>query len=235
MSWAIPELENILKSCEQNKSLAVFDIDSTILDVTPRSQEIIKDFKDSSDFQKLSPEDKNNYKKIDYQHNDWGPTAPMKRAGLSQLSQDIIFNFWWSKFFINDYLCYDKPYPGADTYMQKLFNTGCDIAYLTARKKQSMYEGTLESLRQLNFPLDNNRVRCVLKEKDHNDHTYKLDWLQNEATKYSQIFYFENEAKIINHVRQELPDLTIIFMDTIHSQEEPSPAGLITLPGYFQN
>ncbi len=234
MRWAIPELEKILKFCDQNQSLAVFDLDSTLLDVTPRSIQIIKDFKNTASYKSLTDDDKNNYAQINYQHSDWGPSAPLKRASMSKEAHDMVFKFWWSKFFINDYLSYDIPYPGALDYVQKIFSTGSDITYLTARKKQNMLDGTLQSLLDLNFPINNKQTRCVLKEKDHNDHTYKLDWLKKEIPKYTKIFYFENEAKIINHVRRELPEVEIIFMDSIHSQEDSSPVGLPTLPCKFK-
>ena len=133
--------------------------------------------------------------------------------------------------FKNENLQYDDLYPGCLEFFNELKKTKATVAYLTARKKEQMYDGTVQVIKDRGLPF--NEKLCILKDEDSDDHNYKANWLKSQMNSFDKIFYFENEAKIINFVDKSLPSVDIIFMDTIHSGEGESPTHLPILPGRF--
>jgi hypothetical protein len=212
------EILEISRLCSaQNLSLlAVFDLDSTLFNVSTRTQKIISEFADLHNIDRL--------KNIEVLPQDWGLKEAVLRAGFSaeadlELLQSLR-NFWSEKFFSGDYLHYDVPYEGAISFVQELNDSGCEIIYLTGRDQNRMYKGTLEVLRKWGFPV--NEAHLFLKPtKEQDDELYKDDWFKKlNHTKYKKIFYFENEPVNVNAIRTSCPEVEIIFLDTTHARKQ---------------
>lgn len=203
--------------CAQGLSLlAVFDLDSTLFNVSTRTQKIISEFADLHNIDRL--------KNIEVLPQDWGLKEAVLRAGFSaeadlELLQSLR-NFWSEKFFSGDYLHYDVPYEGAISFVQELNDSGCEIIYLTGRDQNRMYKGTLEVLRKWGFPV--NETHLFLKPtKEQDDELYKDDWFKKlNHTKYKKIFFFENEPVNVNAIRASCPEVEIIFLDTTHARKQ---------------
>lgn len=83
-------LETARKAKKNNqKVLAVFDIDSTLFDVSPRLEKILLEFADDPHMQKKFPEQIPLLKQIKTLGTDWGITNALERVGLDGHHQDF--------------------------------------------------------------------------------------------------------------------------------------------------
>ena len=103
-------LVNIQDLSNQGKtSLVVFDLDSTLFDVSPRLEKILLDFAASPLNQKRFPEQVALLKNIKTLRSDWGIVGALTRAGLDghhQDFQDAVRAYWQKSFFSNHYLAF---------------------------------------------------------------------------------------------------------------------------------
>lgn len=211
--------------------LAVFDLDSTLFDVGPRLQQIFLDFAESAVFQKRFPEATQILKTLQTHRKDWGFQDALVRAGLDGKHPEFehaLKDFWQQRFFSNQYLHFDKPYPGARQFVESLWNLGAQIAYLTGRDHQRMGPGTVEVLEKWAFPMDSKRSKLVLKpDRELDDAQFKSDWfIQAKAMNHQKIWFFENEPKNIHLVQKEHPEVEVIFFDSTHSRHSDPPDGI---------
>lgn len=219
--------ENRLKGF---RSLAVFDLDSTLFDVGPRLQRILADFARVPEYQARFPEQVSHFEKLKVEKRDWGIRDALIRAGLDGLHpefQEEMKNFWKKHFFSNEYLIYDKPYPGAEAFVKSLHAEGAEIVYLTGRDVARMGRGSAEVLEKWGFPL-NETARLELKpHRSMDDAAFKTDWflaLPDQA--YADVWFFENEPVNINHMRLRTKKVEILFFDSTHSRRENPPEDL---------
>lgn len=210
------------------KSLAVFDLDSTLFDVSPRVERIVLDFANEPEFQKRFPQHIDVLKNIRTHRKDWGFKNALERAGLDGKHpelQEALHNYWHKRFFSNEYLQYDLPYDGAVEYVNTVANLGAEVVYLTGRDVARMGPGSALKLKQTGFPLDDKQTRLVLKpNKAMDDAEFKTDWFVNLPPKqYEGLWFFENEPVNIHHLRQRLPNLDVVFFESTHAGKAPSP------------
>lgn len=208
------------------RSLVVFDLDSTLFDVNPRLEKILFDFTQNSEFIKKFPEQVSLLKDIKTLRGDWGIKNSLQRVGLDGHHlefQKAIHSFWQETFFSNEYLHYDVPYEGAIEFVQKVADSGADIAYLTGRDVERMGKGSLEVLQKWNFPLQEKKFELVLKpHRSLDDAEFKTNWFKNK-TSYEKIWFFENEPVNIHSLQAALPSIEIIFLDTTHAGKANPP------------
>ena len=223
---AIPtNLNDILNRARFNaaqnvRTLSVFDLDSTLFNVSSRTQKILHEYAEIHKIEAL--------KSVEVKIGDWGLKEALFRAGYSiENNMDLlksIRDFWSERFFSNEYLHYDVPYPGAITFVQDLSEAGCEINYLTGRDWVRMGKGTAEVLKKWNFPLEEKNL-FLKPEKSEDDELFKLNWFKNlNHADYEKIFFFENEPVNINPILQACPEVEVIFLDTTHARkQEVSP------------
>jgi hypothetical protein len=211
--------------------LAVFDLDSTLFDVSPRLQRVLDDFAMDPIHRKMFPEVLSFFQGIRTHQTDWGVSHALKRAGLEQSSSEFkqtMQDFWRRTFFSNEYLHHDIPFEGAVDFVQTLAHAGVEIIYLTGRDKHRMGLGSPEVLRKWNFPLDGKNSHLVLKpHRGMDDAEFKRDWfLDLDKTRYEIIWFFENEPVNIHLIRDDIPEIDIIFFDSTHSGRALEPEDL---------
>ena len=122
------EILNIARdySARSLRILSVFDLDSTLFNVSTRTQKILSEFAELHDVERL--------KNVEVRHEDWGIKEAVLRAGLS-LESDLdllkqLRDFWSERFFTSEYLHYDVFYVGVISFVQDLAEVGCEIQYL---------------------------------------------------------------------------------------------------------
>lgn len=213
------------------QTLAVFDLDSTLFDVSPRLERILHDFAELPETQKKYPETVFALRNAKTERTDWGIRQAIIRAGLHRQTTEFheaVKNYWIASFFTNHYLQYDVVYPGAADYVRRLSNLGCDIIYLSGRDQTGMWDGTVEALKKHNFPLDPDHSQIVLKPvKGSDDAEFKRDWfLGIPQGKFAKIWFFENEPLNVNLIEQHLPEIDILFFESTHSGKAEIPAHL---------
>lgn len=214
-------LKSILTiAAEKPRTVCVFDLDSTLFNVSPRTQQILNEFADLH-----KPE----LKQVEILHTDWGLKESLVRAGYQfdenpELHQTLR-DFWVERFFTNTYLHYDVPYQGAVAFVQRLAETGCEIHYLTGRDVARMGLGTLEVLKKWGFPVEEKNLH-LKPHRSMDDHQFKVDWVLQKfpLDKYppseAPIYFFENEPVNINLLGQIRPDIHIVLLDTTHSRQQ---------------
>ncbi len=231
--------------------LIIFDLDSTIFNVTHRSQAILELFARDEEVTKLFPSEVERVKEIRLTPRDWGIKEAFIREKF-QATEDFfatVRDFWRSRFFSSDFLHNDIPYEGAVEYVQALAAAGLHIMYLTGRDDVNMRRGTLASLQQWGLPLADAEHDLIMKPAKGSveDNIFKLKELQrlyNEPPQVSttpqpspaqnslshgappRIWFFENEPLIIHTVRDEMPHVQIVWIDTTHSRRAEPPSGL---------
>jgi hypothetical protein len=195
----------------------IFDIDSTLYDVTPRNQQIVRHFGQTKE---LDFDLKIMLQNFDSKSEDWGIKPGLMRLKLNSLSHDLvkaIKNHWDTHFFSKDFLHLDQEYPGAVHFLQKLDELS-SVYYLTGRDQERMGEGTYEQLKASRFPMDPQRNKLILKpDKGLLDHTYKLEELMKLQDKFQEIHFFENEPVILNAVYDQAPQIKLYYIDSVNS------------------
>ncbi|MBC7420503.1 MAG: HAD family hydrolase [Bdellovibrio sp.] len=227
MSANHSKLNEIIKIAQdlraQNlRTLAVFDLDSTLFNVSHRTKKILSEFAELHQLVEL--------KNVEVKHEDWGINEAVLRAGYHpERDLEMLKNlrdFWFEKFFTNEYVHYDVPYAGAVSYVLELYQAGCEIKYLTGRDMLRMGIGSEEVLKKWGFPCEPGQL--VLKpDRAIDDGFFKTDWFTKvNRTQYEKIYFFENEPVNINAVLATSPDVEIIFLETTHARRETVTAQL---------
>lgn len=218
-------LRDLIERAKDHSSLAaVFDLDSTLFNVAPRITAIYQAF--ARDFAEKHPNEAKVLEKAEQLFHDWGIQPTLDRIGLAQSPQDFhedLQQFWNDKFHSGEFLHHDLPIPGAIDYVNQLHEQGSKIIYLTGRDVHRYQPETKTILGKTGFPVDSDQVILALKpDKSMNDAKFKLDYLRGLTHKFSEIWFFDNEAVNVNLVAQNLPLIKTILFDSTHSgKEEP--------------
>lgn len=229
-------LKKVLFKAKEHKDrkrlLAVFDLDSTVFDVSPRTQFILRMAGEDSHFTKIYPRQSQILKTIEVKSTDWGIKNALAR---SQIQGTIDFfeeiqSYWRKYFFHNDYLKHDEPYEGAIEYIQTLHQEGARIIYLTGRDIKRMGSGTAETLQHWGLPIDEDHKLILKPEKGMSDSHFKRDVMVELQAEHEEIWLFENEPVNIALIERDCPDVKIIFLDTVHSGRIDTPTHHPTLP-----
>lgn len=222
------QLQTILETIKRSppgECLAVFDLDSTLYDLTLRVSAIIDRFAKSPGARARFPEACARLADVEIRRTDWGLREPLGRIGITSSQYPEFVNeiqaAWALGFFSNDFLAHDFPLPGAVAFVEHCLAAGSEVLYLTGRDTPRMGAGTEMSLKQCGFPLDGVKSRLHLKPDAANDDAqFKADVIDELSRRYPQIWLFENEPVNINAVLKRTPQVEIIFIDTCHSGQE---------------
>lgn len=208
--------QKIIESSAQNGgTICVFDLDSTLFNVSPRSQKILHNFARLHGLPELLT--------IHVDYTDWGIYESLLRFGYQKSEYpDLHLNlkeYWMKHFFSNEFLHYDTPYLGAIYFVQSLKSKNCSIHYLTGRDVQRMHKGTVEVLNKWLLPTETAYLH-MKPHRSENDEEYKYQKIKHLAELHpdKEIYFFENEPVNINYVGKLLPQVNIVFMDTTHSR-----------------
>lgn len=217
-------------TAQAQKSLVVFDLDSTLFDVSPRLERILLDFASFPVNQRRFPEQISLLKKIKVLRQDWGITGALSRVGLDDQHpefQAAVREYWQKNFFSNHYLHFDDVYDGALEFVQQVDNLGAEIAYLTGRDLERMGTGSLEVLKNWNFPV-HERAQLILKpHRSLDDAQFKTDYfIEADKKGYEKIYFFENEPVNLLHLQQFCPHVEMIFFKSTHAGKAEPPTNI---------
>ncbi len=205
--------------------LAVFDIDSTLMNTAPRNMAILKEAAER--FPELRPLTGS----IREEEIGWNIGEPLLRAGLKDEEvMGKVFDFWKDRFFTDPYLLEDRPYAGAKELLHRLIREGYTLVYLTGRHTGGMDRGTRESFAKWDFPLDGDTRFLFKPAFEMEDHRFKREACGRIRSFGTVISFFENEPVNANLLKEEFPRALGFFLDTITSPEpEPLKPGFIRL------
>lgn len=216
-SQASAELLKHIMTCKrESKSVAVFDLDSTLLNNFPRQCKILREFGDVCGEARL-----NDVKREDW--IDWDFRPPMAAVGLSkerieELAEDFR-SFWMERFFTSAYCMVDDEIQGGSRFVSTLHRQGDKIIYVTGRQ-ESMREGTELCLKKLSFPVpDGSSTKLWMKPLLKDDDDLFKSQIKRKLDKEGEVFaLFDNEPTHINRYKELYPFANVIHMATDHSK-----------------
>lgn len=229
-------LDEILRKARTGaKMLALFDLDSTLFDLSGRTGKICEAFAADAAMAARFPAATSKIREIEFRRGDFGLHAPMHRLGFGQESQvfEALHQFWHPRFFSSEYLIHDRPLEGAAEFVTELAQAGAVIRYLSGRHVSGMFSGTVESLRRHRFPLSEQHVEICLKpEFGMNDADFKVQVIEDLARYYTNVWLFENEPVNINRILKHHTHVQIVFLDTCHCGVETISAGIPVIENF---
>lgn len=220
--------EFVRSQARESKVAVIFDLDSTLFSVGPRTQAILRRLAEEENFRSQYETVAEWLKGVEVKASDWGIKALIERHSVSGPVEmfHAIRDFWKRHFFSSDFLHHDEIYPLANDYVRHLKDLGAEIFYLTGRPEQSMRSGTVAALTKWNFPLDSHTHLLMKPTETEADEHFKTSTLKKMTPQFNHIWFFENEPLIIHEVRAALPQINIVYVDTIHSGKATPPDDL---------
>jgi beta-phosphoglucomutase-like phosphatase (HAD superfamily) len=196
-------------------AVAVFDLDSTLLDNRPRQAAILRDYGRAAGVRALRDARPQHF-------TSWNLSEALRNAGLGEAEArrhaGPFRSFWDERFFTNRYCELDVPVPGAPAFARAVHRTGTRIAYVTGRPA-SMRPGTLHVLRAFEFPLpDGARVVLLMKPGDAlRDEAWKAIAREAVEARGTPALVLDNEPAHLNAYARAWPRALAIHLDTDHS------------------
>lgn len=200
------------------RAVVVFDLDDTLLSTARRHLRILREF--ASVRPAAAP-----LAALEPRQLLYSITETAKAHGLAEeaLLKDLR-DFWFSRFFTNDYLTEDEPSPGAALYCRDVLAGKGQVVYMTGRDEK-MREGTLAALSAHGFPVPGTAgVTLMLKPHfDMLDAAFKDEALKRIAGMGEVVGSFENEPTHLNLFWAAFPKACHVFLDTKHSGKPVTP------------
>jgi len=194
------------------RGVAVFDLDSTLLDNRPRQARILQDYGRAAGLPALLGARPEHWE-------GWDLAAAMGRAGLSPAEvrrhAPRFRRFWAGRFFTSAFCRFDVPLPGAPEFVRAAAAAGARIAYVSGRPRE-MEEGTLEVLGRHGFPLpERERTAFLLNPgPDLDDAAWKALARAEVERLGPVVAAFDNEPAHVNAYARAWPEALCVHLDT---------------------
>jgi beta-phosphoglucomutase-like phosphatase (HAD superfamily) len=229
-------LARVLERCRElvkdgTLPVVVFDLDSTLFDVSGRTLNILKEWlehPESTPFPEtrerltaLTPGEMRYSLEDVWQSRKIPLGDPPYDHQLKHAKR-----FWKKRFFGNEYLVHDEPTPGAVEFVNALYRAGAMIVYLTGRDVPLMAFGTFDQLKSHGLPIEVERTRLILKPKRHLDDLGFKTGVARMVMGYGTVVAsFENEPKNLVAMAQVFSaDTMNVFIESV-SSDHPAPVG----------
>lgn len=220
--------------------IVIFDLDSTLFDVSKRSYEILREWLAHPESMSLQ-ETREALKDIAPADMQYSLQDVWEKKNVPHGSEPysrhfkLAKEFWRKRFFGNDYLKHDEPMPGAVDYVKRLYAMGVKIVYLTGRDVPLMAFGTFDQLKDHGLPIEMERTRLILKPRRlMEDLDYKTG-IAKLAMEWGEVIAsFENEPKNLVAMSGVFkPDTMNVFIQTVSSDKgAPAAKGIYKITSF---
>lgn len=213
--------EEVVETVKEGKlPVIVFDLDGTLFYTGMRTKKIFLEFAETEGDTVL----KKQVETIDARKMKYRVRKSLEDAGISDsLLQKRMIDSWRMKFFDGTYLKYDEPLPGAVEFVNRVYDSGALVVYLTGRDVHRMLQGTVASLEKNGFPIGVQRTELIMKPKRYvRTYTYKKKALRYIKKLGVVIALFENEPANINLLHETFPEAVSVFVETSHKPNAPT-------------
>lgn len=198
----------------RERPIWILDIDDTLLSTTGRHLRILREFASKKDLRLPA---------IDHDAVRYKIGDTAREAGVSdEVLLAELRDFWFERFFQNEYLSADVPIDGAQDYCRALLDAGATIVYLTGRD-ETMRTGTVDALLHHGFPIPNGD--CLVLKPDFNtpDREFKEAALARIGRQGTVAGGFENEPLHIHLLLEVFPKGKMVLVDSRHSGRPAPP------------
>jgi beta-phosphoglucomutase-like phosphatase (HAD superfamily) len=196
-------------------SVALFDLDSTLLDNRPRQARIFQEYGRAAGLPALLATRPEHFE-------GWDLSRALRNAGLSESLVRIhaarVRRFWEERFFTNALCRLDVPVPGAPAFVRAVRAAGVTIAYVTGRPAR-MEEGTVEVLGRFEFPVPDGETALLFMKPGEalRDDAWKAIARDAVDALGEVVLAFENEPAHVNAYAQAWRRAIVVHLDTDHS------------------
>lgn len=205
----------------------VFDLDSTIFDVKPRSLRLLKEFALSARGREISPEISEWAKQL----SSFQLLYTMEESARAnhvpggeekaRLFMKEAFHYWRARFFTHHYLTTDHPTPGAVDYVNQVVDAGGEAIYLTGRDWPGMGRGTVTMLEHFGFPVHSSVSKVMMKPfAGLDDSEFKDDALRDLRVHGNAVALFDNEPANFHVFEKNFPEAWLVFYHSNCSTRE---------------
>ncbi len=231
-------IEQKMSLAKDEKPVLLLDLDSTLYEVAPRTHAIILDWTKTA--HPFSKEIVQKLSQIEHTRVGYSLRDTFENMGLDLNQPDVIKawedlkTFWTARFFTNEYLSYDKPYPGAVHFAQKAHDLGVFLVYLTGREETPMIAGTIKNLERDGFPWNTGRTSLLMRPSHiASDLEHKTLAIEKVKQTGTLVASFENEPQNLVALFKAFPEGLHVLMDTV-SSDHPAEAveGLYLIKGF---
>lgn len=214
---------------KEHHPLVLLDLDSTLYEVGTRSHYIFKEWAGTPEGQTYSAVSSAIDSLLDHQVG-YSVRDTLRTLGLDlehaevQEGMNVLKKFWQDRFFTNEYLPHDRPYPGAARFARAVHELGAEIVYLTGRDEPGMGEATRANLIRDDFPWGGERTHLLMKPAFHlPDLEHKknaADYIRRHGTLVAS---FENEPANLIALYDIFPQAMHVFVETVCSDHATHP------------
>lgn len=229
-------LEQVRRECRQRikhggkQVKVVFDLDSTVIDVKPRSLRIIKEFAGTKEALAIAPdlvEWALNLKahQLSYTLRDSAEANGLTNAHpKAEEFIKALTKYWLPRFFSDAYLYMDHPTAGAQEFVRAVVDAGAVAVYLTGRDEPGMSRGTRSHLSHWGFPLSERHTRLLMKPNfGMDDAEYKDSALRDLRIRADAVALFDNEPANFHVFEKNFPEAKLVFLHSSCSLKEAKP------------
>lgn len=210
----------------------VFDLDSTIFDVKPRTLRILKEFALTAQAREISQP------LVDWSlglvsHKLLYTLEESARANGVPESEETVrtflktaFRYWLDRFFTHQYVTTDHPAPGAVDFVNRVVDAGAVAVYLTGRDWPGMGRGTRTMLENCGFPVDPRCTELIMKPNAGlDDSEFKDEALRILRQEGEAVALFDNEPANFHVFEKNFPEAWLVFYHSNCSTKEARPVG----------
>lgn len=213
---------------ENRQGVVLLDLDSTLYEVAPRTLQILREGAVALHSQ-LPSDLCRRLHELEEASVGYSMHDTLHAAGIAMEAEeairacDLLRDFWRARFFSNEYLVYDRPYPGTAEFVHALYDDGACIVYLTGRDEPGMRVGTENNLRRDGFVFNLPRTHLYMKDsRDTDDVSHKVGVAHAIQSLGTLVASLENEPRNLAGLHEAFPEALHVFVQTICS-EHPAP------------
>ena len=214
--------------------IVLFDLDSTLFETGSRNLRILREFAEAQSG--AHPALTELVAGLTIDDMGWNVHESFARRGVDdEALLQSLRDFWFERFFTDDYVKTDLPAPGSVDYVNHCHQAGAMIYYLSGRHVGGMETGTVQALTDHGFPFWRGRCAIHLKPSfDMADRSFKDEAVADiRSYKGRVVASFENEPGNANLFLEAFPGALHFLLDTVTSPEPETPSPeLVVVPDF---
>ena len=207
---------------KSERPMVVFDLDGGVFDNRARTAQILREYADA-ELRTARPDAAQRLTALPISTIGYMLTDTLSRAGVTEPA--VVNNaavFWSQRFFVDDYVKYDEPVPGAVAFVRSLYSNGARIVYVSSRDVPRQLTGTVKALRDHGFPIGIAGTELILKPTQQTpDATFKQQ-LVTYLRQYGKVIAtIDTQPANANDYKRVFPDAEAILLNGPRAPNQP--------------